>query len=343
MTSFKKCPQSLSRLALYCLILHFLVMHPCSALCAEAPIISGNTKMTCGQQQVLSIMNYLTGNTYTWTITSGGGTLSSNTGENVIYTAPAENPSCQNNPTITASCDGGAVIGSITIAVNCYSDEDAACGTVYGDVGCFENCPWPAEPCGCGCKGRYHLYSCDGAYIGTSQNQLAIPYPTAQSCGDADCWNFGWRCEGLEGTEGDFRSPAMMAAGCCPEVFLAGYEPEPKVPEDTNEAKDPEANEPVCDPASVADPISIYNGNTSESKEDFRFASLNRRGLFLKRFYNSKSEITGPLGYGWTHTYNIVLNLSHEFEGTVYLKIGDETGRGVYFEADLPFRNWTFL
>jgi hypothetical protein len=68
MTTFKRCPQSLSILALYCLILLFLVMRPCLAPCVEAPRIAGQAQMTSGGQQVLSVMNYQTGKTWTWSV-----------------------------------------------------------------------------------------------------------------------------------------------------------------------------------------------------------------------------------------------------------------------------------
>jgi len=69
------------------LLCSFIVYLP-SALCSEPPIIAGKTQMSLSGQQVLSIMNYQTGKTYSWSIQSGGGSLSASSGKRVIYTAP---------------------------------------------------------------------------------------------------------------------------------------------------------------------------------------------------------------------------------------------------------------
>lgn len=40
----------------------------------------------------------------------------------------------------------------------------------------------------------------------------------------------------------------------------------------------------------------------------------------------------GPLGYGWTHSYSAYLETEYEYKGEVFLRIVDESGRGVYFQ-----------
>ena len=51
------------------------------------------------------------------------------------------------------------------------------------------------------------------------------------------------------------------------------------------------------------EPVNIANGNLFETEEDFTIPS---RGMPINfvRYYNSQSDYNGPMGYGWTHTYN---------------------------------------
>ena len=65
----------------FCLFLLTLMVQVSTVSAYAEPMINGKTRMTPGEEQTLSIMNYQTGNTYTWSITSGGGSLSSSTGE----------------------------------------------------------------------------------------------------------------------------------------------------------------------------------------------------------------------------------------------------------------------
>jgi len=88
----------------------------------------------------------------------------------------------------------------------------------------------------------------------------------------------------------------------------------------------------LCSPAHVGDPISVYNGNNTQTQQDLVLPTPHHRGLFFERSYNSRSHEMGPLGYGWTHTYEVCLEPSYTFARRAYLRIIDETGRGVYFE-----------
>jgi RHS repeat-associated protein len=82
-------------------------------------------------------------------------------------------------------------------------------------------------------------------------------------------------------------------------------------------------------------PISIYNGNKLESEQDLNFPSPFADGLTFKRFYNSQSENNSPMGYGWTHSYNITLKAeASPVPGTEYLVVTDETGFVRYFSRD---------
>ena len=72
-------------------------------------------------------------------------------------------------------------------------------------------------------------------------------------------------------------------------------EPDPVTADDHGEPFDPNAV--------GGDPINFVTGNMYEAREDLNVPG---RGLPLNfaRFYNSQDTLRGPLGYGWTHTYN---------------------------------------
>lgn len=59
--------------------------------------------------------------------------------------------------------------------------------------------------------------------------------------------------------------------------------------------------------ALIADPIQLGTGTYTYSHEDFNIPSINGP-LKFTRFYNSlNSNLSSPLGYGWSHTYNYFL------------------------------------
>lgn len=76
----------------------------------------------------------------------------------------------------------------------------------------------------------------------------------------------------------------------------------------------------------TAHPINLATGNKYFREEDF---SLNGVGgnLSFARSYNSQSTYNGPLGYGWTHTYNLVLQVLDQTN----LRIMKRDGRYAYF------------
>ncbi|MCK4541357.1 MAG: RHS repeat protein [Spirochaetales bacterium] len=82
--------------------------------------------------------------------------------------------------------------------------------------------------------------------------------------------------------------------------------------------------------------VRILNGNIVEYRSDLGFSSPNRHGLSFAATYNSRSGISGVLGFGWTHTYSVVLNPAYEMSGQTYLKIIDQTGRTAYFTEEIP-------
>ncbi|MFC1533672.1 putative Ig domain-containing protein [Thermodesulfobacteriota bacterium] len=84
----------------------------------------------------------------------------------------------------------------------------------------------------------------------------------------------------------------------------------------------------------VGETIRILNGNTIESRSDLRFPSPNRLGLTLQAFYNSRSDIAGSMGHGWTHTYELSLDSTYDISGVTFLKITDSTGCARYFTEE---------
>jgi len=67
-------------------------------------------------------------------------------------------------------------------------------------------------------------------------------------------------------------------------------------------------------PCIIGDPINVSTGNVYEHREDL-FITGRGLSLSLERSYNSQDNYQGPLGYGWTHTYNT--NLKTNPDGSV--------------------------
>ena len=82
--------------------------------------------------------------------------------------------------------------------------------------------------------------------------------------------------------------------------------------------------------------IRILNGNHLYHRVDLSFPSPNRFGLAFEAWYNSKATSLGPLGHGWTHTYDACLDPSFTVGSWEVLKILDPTGRALYFEEQTP-------
>ena len=86
----------------------------------------------------------------------------------------------------------------------------------------------------------------------------------------------------------------------------------------------------------VGETIRVLNGNTVEFRSDLGFPSPHSLGLSYTATYNSRSDYSNNLGYGWTHTYSVVLDPGYEIAGRTYFKIVDQTGRAVYFTEETP-------
>ncbi|CAG1007090.1 partial tRNA nuclease WapA, partial [Myxococcaceae bacterium] len=63
----------------------------------------------------------------------------------------------------------------------------------------------------------------------------------------------------------------------------------------------------VTDPFSAVfggDPVSVATGNLNHTETDLEIPGRGGLGLRLLRSYNSRLEYDGPLGHGWTHSYD---------------------------------------
>ena len=321
-----------------------------AAAFGEAPRITGVPLMNASESQILSITNYLTGETVNWSIVDDNGqkgSLSAATGERVTYTAPATNSNCENSPTIEVVRNGYA--SQFKIDINSFSGNYVA----YRVVGQWEDssCDGSANQCGTQtCAGhclRYKNYACDGRFLSDDYCQVlhACRPPQEVICCDNCCkidisptWYSIDLCkqdceENIGGGPGktvDQRWDWMIQQGCCIGARFA--DPEALSPENVDHGMDPAVKPPVCEIGKVGHPISIYSGNNFESQEDLRFASPHRSGFAFRRYYNSRSEASGILGHGWSCDCGAALDPAFAFEGETYLYILDETGRGTYFQ-----------
>jgi hypothetical protein len=88
---------------------------------------------------------------------------------------------------------------------------------------------------------------------------------------------------------------------------------------------------------SDADPVNTATGNFYHEETDMKIATRSVP-LEFKRYYNSKDTKDGPLGIGWTHSYNIILaddvgssgNMVSVRWGDGRTDYWDDLGGGVY-------------
>jgi len=58
-----------------------------------------------------------------------------------------------------------------------------------------------------------------------------------------------------------------------------------------------------------ADPVNTATGNYVYQRKDFDIPGIGIPAVF-ERTYNSQDPLSGPLGYGWNHTYNAILSVN---------------------------------
>jgi hypothetical protein len=185
-------------------------------------------QMQVGASQTLYITGGSEADTYYWSTTTGS--LSASEGTSVTYTAPATNPNCASNPTITVTC-GGATIGTLKLAVNAYTATNVGIIWYYESQGtCWLSGQtyniWNicAQMYGLACSGELTYNpawnpqcrngagaSCAAAFA--NGEQLVI---SGQTGSTAYCYAQGVRF----GDWCDSRSEEMKTAGCCPAQLL---------------------------------------------------------------------------------------------------------------------------
>lgn len=197
------------------------VLNPCPTPCEPDGLSISYTvqQMSVNQFQVLGAAD--PGNPecidacgdgdFTWSIESGDGHLSSDSGREVTYTAPASNPGCLGNPVIKLDdCWGRS--STLKMAVNG--------GSGIASVMCaLRGCP-PCDLLPLGVCGSCIVYSgCDGAPQTPGHNihcECAVG-------GDPNNAVTDWQtCGALNFSEGenDLRTPEQIASGCCPATLL---------------------------------------------------------------------------------------------------------------------------
>jgi hypothetical protein len=204
---------------------------PCCEEAAALSISYTSLLMSCGQQQTFTAKGGCS--PYLWSITGGGGSIT----QEGVYTAPATNGNCLNNPTIQVTdCCGNTA--SINLAINCV-EQGVALGFVHwlecsgcwcinigcdqGAVGCFDwindeyDCAGnlyshcETRPCGTGnppCNGNtsgWHKVDCDIC------EPSGCP-PTSCFTNQCGCIVLNCPCNTLI----DGRSADDKAEGCCP-------------------------------------------------------------------------------------------------------------------------------
>ena len=175
----------------------------------EVSIEYTSLTMDCSEEQTLEASGGCL--PYTWNIQSGGGTIvpSADT-KSAVYTSPATNENCNNNPTIVLT-DRCGMTDDITISLNCAEGEAG-----YRIRWLFMN--------SCLCSGHtiyvYWIYKtliyCDGSESAESWYSQPI-YPDADggipTSADTRCMNFG---------AGEICHDSCFMPGSCPVAGGSG-------------------------------------------------------------------------------------------------------------------------
>ena len=106
---------------------------------------------------------------------------------------------------------------------------------------------------------------------------------------------------------------------------------------DVDPPLDANRGQPANDPQNtVGDPINVVNGNMHMIAPDITLSGRALKFEFI-RTYNNQEKISGPLGVGWTHSYNLTLATD---SSTGYIKIKDEEAKACLF---VPQGDGTFI
>jgi RHS repeat-associated protein len=130
----------------------------------------------------------------------------------------------------------------------------------------------------------------------------------------------------------------MKNQGCCPINPLTGLPLYPGIDSEDmgkNAGRPPKLPTNECptnnNPTNimVANPVNVATGNKYEEVLDLK-VSTPGIPLEFRRSYNSQVFFDGPLGYGWTHTYDVILGVV-QTSPTKRIRIWDSDGRALYF------------
>lgn len=213
-------------------------VEPPLCTCEGETIGYTSAQMSINQTQSLTVVGAREGCVYTWGL-AGGGSLSSNTGTTIVYTAPATNPNCANNAVITLQLEG-EICDTLEIAVNAYA-SDLRVYEINSD--CIEYCvqavpnPWY--------NAKYYYtkvgYKCNGTVYDTRNVTIkSLSGGSWRSCpAILDALNYSWiySCAHIYGVSccaayeagliygdlpgvTDLRTTAQKTAGCCPAALL---------------------------------------------------------------------------------------------------------------------------
>ncbi len=192
------------------------------------PVVCGGESIGYVSQQMgvndiqsLTVVDPAAGATYTWEVTSGGGSITSDG----VYTAPATNAGCANNPTISLKC-GGNVMTTLKLAVNGSDTNCQKAATQYCVKYAARTPPWSC------CQ---FFYGCKGVEVATG----GCGGSNSSFCGPGywDCVNYTATrmtindlhdtealalssCSGHASGTYDTRTEANLLAGCCPQQLL---------------------------------------------------------------------------------------------------------------------------
>ncbi|MBU1223621.1 MAG: type IV secretion protein Rhs [Gammaproteobacteria bacterium] len=81
------------------------------------------------------------------------------------------------------------------------------------------------------------------------------------------------------------------------------------------------------------DPVNMVTGNLIHSERDIAIKGRGGLPLVFERWYNSKSTKDGPLGFGWTHSFNHSLRFYGVESGVAKVSWTDGTGGERFFST----------
>ena len=214
---------------------------PCESLCSCEGISIGYTTqgMSISEEQTLTAIGASDGCTYNWEIVSGGGSLSSNEGGAVLYTAPSTNPFCNLNATIKLSSEGEECdfLEIAVNAINWWTGEAYHKKTCNSESSCVQFTTWQCADVVVGsyqCTGLFRGIvgtcpsgGCTGPGCCCTEHEDCTMYfddycngqsgemSCAASAEQAGCTHPGSLDEGV-----DQRPDILIEWGCCPEGLL---------------------------------------------------------------------------------------------------------------------------